>query len=215
MRISKELAGGAQGFERYAFGPRFILKSSSWRDAAEKIAAFLVRRESYDSDAVESYYSEGADVLWREYQLLFMCQLLEFRLASFIGDLHRRKRLRKKYVAGLMKHRRANAERAKKPERLVSPRSLLVDIGLPLGELVKVVREQTLRFHKRAELLRKLDRFTNFRNAFIHHSFSSPAKIPYVVSKIPTAALKCGNDAIVLMDKIGYRVSDTRIAITA
>jgi len=40
-------------------------------------------------------------MLWREYQLLFMCQFLEFRVAELIGHLHGLGYLKDEYVSTL------------------------------------------------------------------------------------------------------------------
>lgn len=76
------------GFQRYSFGPGFVLESNSWQEAEEKINGFLDRRQK-NSPGAASYYSEGGIILWREYQLLFMCQFVEFRVAELLSHLKR------------------------------------------------------------------------------------------------------------------------------
>ncbi len=195
-------SGAAHGFERYAFGPDFVLESESWQEAAEKIDSFLRRRTKRSSEAV-SYYSEGEFVLWREYQLLFMCQYLEFRITELIGHLHRSGQLQDEFVLSLTRHPKASPERSKDPQRLTSPASLLVDLGYNLGGLLSILEKQTLPFDRKSELLGALSTFNTGRNDFIHRSFSSGKK-----SRAATTAgligetLRCGKLVLALIADI-------------
>lgn len=129
-RDPRGLVASAHGFERYAFGPNFVLESSSWNEADQKIAEFLRRRAERSPEAAESYYSAGGEGLWREYQLLFMCQLVEFKVTEVISQLCERELLKADYIATLRSSPRADPERARDARRIVSPASLLVDFGL-------------------------------------------------------------------------------------
>jgi hypothetical protein len=168
-------ADAAHGFQRYSFGREFVLESESWREAEEKIDRFLQRRKESSPGDI-SYYSDGGLVLWREYQLLFMCQFLEFRVAELIGHLHRLGYLKDEYVSTLSCSSKANAERVKDLHRLTSPASLLVDFGFNLGSLLNILENHTLPFGRKDELVTALQTFNSGRVAFIHHSFNSEKK---------------------------------------
>ncbi len=161
----------AYGFERYTFGPDFVLGVSSWEVAARKVENFLRRRRELSPDTT-SYYGAGINVLWREYQLLFMIQFLEFRLAELISDLATAEQVKAEYIERLRKSEKADAERVKKPRRLMSPASLLVDFGFTLGGLVNIIRNETLDFERKSDLIAAVNDFVLGRNDFIHRSFS-------------------------------------------
>lgn len=163
-----DLVKFAVAFERYVFGQRFVLESESWQDAEEKIKDFLAARKARDGVAL---YYEVDRTLWREYQFLFLCQIIEFTLAELIGRLHGAGSLKAEFIAELQNHSKADPERAREVSRLTSPAALLEDFGFGLGRLVKIVEDKTLPFEQRDSVLEELKSFNRDRVKFIHHSF--------------------------------------------
>src|SRR5208282_1459414 len=165
-----DLVKYAVGFERYAFGPRFVLESESWQEAEEKIKKYLAARKAHGDETSRSYYEVGR-TLWREYQFLFLCQIVEFKLAELIDRLRGAGKLKVEFVTKLQGDPKADPERAKNVSRLTSPASLLEDFGYGLGRLVAIIEGETLTFDQRDEMLEELKAFNKDRVRFIHHSF--------------------------------------------
>jgi hypothetical protein len=167
--VDKALLKFAIGFERYAFGAGFVLESESWKEAEAKIKDYLAARKTHGGEA--SLYFEPDKTLWREYQFLFLCQLVEFKLAELIDRLRRAGNLKTEFITKLQESPKANRERARKVSRLTSPASLLEDFGYGLGQLTAIIRDETLPFDQRDCLLEELNEFNKDRVKFIHHSF--------------------------------------------
>ena len=190
------------GFERYAFGKEFILESESWTEAQAKIGDFLARRKETGVE-VASYYDEAGAILWREYQFLFVCQLLEFRLAEFLSHLTTQEKIADIFLKSLQKSPKADPKRAKKVARLMSRASLLVDFGCTLGSLIDVLAKETLEFENKAELIEKLRDFNRNRISFIHHSFNTKNKAKTAgLRETLDLGLQKGVEILALFDKL-------------
>jgi hypothetical protein len=164
-----DLVKRAVGFGRYAFGPRFVLESESWQEAEDKIKNFLADSKARGDEA--SLYYEVGRTLWREYQFLFLCQIVEFKLAELINRLRGAGKLKVEFVTALQADPKADPERAKEVSRLTSPTSLLEDFGYGLGRLVAIIDGESVPFDQRDEMLEELKAFNKDRVKFIHHSF--------------------------------------------
>ncbi|HEY6421475.1 MAG TPA: hypothetical protein VIX59_20960 [Candidatus Binataceae bacterium] len=107
---NNDLAKFAIGFERYALGQQFVLESESWQEAEDKIKRLLAARKARDEI---SLYFEADRTLWREYQFLFLCQIIEFKLAEFIDHLRGGEKLKAEFIAELQNNAKADPERAR------------------------------------------------------------------------------------------------------
>jgi hypothetical protein len=207
-------ATDTHGLQRYMFGLDIVLESTSWRGAEEKIDHFF--EYEWSGPRSLSYYSEGSLVLWREYQLLFMCQFLEFRAAELIGHLYGIGCLKDQLLTKLSGKRKAKPERVKHPRRLVSPASLLVDLGVPLEGLIKIVEEDTLPFDRKDDIVTALLTFKSGRNDFIHHSFNREKKLTTTSGDLVAETLQCGKRVLTLITEIiGSEVTSERTSPTA
>ncbi|MGA6971572.1 MAG: hypothetical protein WBY93_08080 [Candidatus Binatus sp.] len=159
----------ARGFERYAFGPKFVLESDSWLEAEQKVNDFLKRRNARSEEP--SPYFEAGKTFWREYQFLFLCQTIEFKLTEVIEHLRVAGKLKAEFLATLRQNPKVDPERAKSDRRLVSPASLLEDFGYGLGGLVQIIEKEALPFEGKDSLLAELKALNKDRVKFIHHSF--------------------------------------------
>ncbi len=164
------------GFERYFLGKEIILDSESWQSAQTKIREIFERRRSWGSDVV-IYYDEAGTILWQEYQFLFLCQFLEFRLTEFLSKLARCGKIKGTFLERLRKSPKADAKRAENIPRLLSPASLLVDLGYTLGGLITILSRNTLGFEGKSELLDQLETFNRSRVSFIHLSFNGHNRV--------------------------------------
>ena len=194
------------GFERYAFGKDFILESDSWAQARVKIKHFLAGRREIGAH-VASYYDDADAILWREYQFLFLCQLLEFRLAEFLSHLTMQGKITDSFLRKLQKSPKADSERKTRIARLMSPASLLVDFGCTLGGLIAVLCKESLDFVDRAKLLKELTGFNRNRVSFIHHSFNTKNKAGGAgLREILDLGLQRGIEILALLDKLTKNV---------
>jgi hypothetical protein len=159
----------AIGFQRYAFGPEFVLESDTWPEAEEKIEKFLAAWKAH-GDKPSPYY-EANKTLWQEYQFLFLCQIVEFKLTELIERLRVAGTLKPEFLSTLQKKPKADPERAKDDRRIVSPASLLGDLGYTLGGLIKMIEDETIDFEHKDSLLAELKQFNEDRVKFIHLSF--------------------------------------------
>jgi hypothetical protein len=76
-------------------------------------------------------------------------KVLEFRIAELTSHLQSLGYLDETFIEKLQRNPRADPERAKKPRRLTSPASLLVDFGYTLGGLVNILDAQTTSFDRK------------------------------------------------------------------
>lgn len=159
----------AIGFERYAFAQKFVLESESWQQAEEKVKKYLTDRKALSEEA--SSYFEAGVTFWREYQFLFLCQIVEFKLTELIERVRFTGKLKPEFLEGLKKRPKADPERAKDVRRLISPASLLEDFGFTFGGLVNIIENETLPFNEKDSLLKELNAFNKSRVKFIHLSF--------------------------------------------
>jgi hypothetical protein len=190
------------GFERYAFGKDFILESDSWIQAQAKIRHVLAGRKEIGVEVAFYYDGDGA-ILWREYQFLFLCQLLEFRLAEFLSHLATQGKIVGAFLKRLQKSQKADPKRAKKVTRLMSPASLLVDFGYALGSLIVILSKQSLDFANKANLIEQLEAFNRNRISFIHHSFNTKNKAKTVgVRETLDLGLQKGVELLALLDNL-------------
>jgi len=165
----KDVGKFATGFERYAFAKEFVLGSESWQKAEEKVKIYLANRKALSD--VPSLYFEAGVTFWREYQFLFLCQFVEFKLTELIERVRVAGKLKPEFVEKLKKHRKADPRRVKDARRIISPASLLEDIGFTFGGLINIIENQTLPFNEKDSLLKELNIFNKNRVKFIHLSF--------------------------------------------
>ena len=165
----------AQGSERYIFADH-ILDSQSWQEAENKIQERLNKRKDRGDDNV-LYYGLTSNTLWDEYKFLFLCQFIEYRIAELLSKLEGEEKVKPEFISTLKEHKRADYKRAKESRRIMSPASLVSDLGFTLGQLVKIVKDQTFDFDGKIDLLSKLEDFNKYRVSFMHHSFSTKKKV--------------------------------------
>jgi hypothetical protein len=186
----------AAGFERYYYGRKVVLESESFEDANKKIKNLIDSRGG-TGQRRRFYYSEGGSLLWSEYQFLFLCQLIEFKTAEAISVLAKVQLVSPELVEHLKQGKRANPERSKSPQRLVSPASLLGDFQFNLGKLAKIIDSDVRPFQGKKRLLSRLKAFNRERNTFIHRSFNNSPKSP---SECITHGLFIGKRLLQLID---------------
>jgi len=166
----------AGGFTRYVFGKEIILDSSSWEKAQNNIKK--EQKKYFTSNNKNYFYKNNS--LWKEYQFLFLVQLVEFQLAEIIGFLYEKKKIEKKCIKDFINSKKGkgiDAERKSNPKRILSPYTLLVTLEKNLGSLINLLEIYSLSFDGKKELLDKLNKFRAKRNDFIHHSMSNSIKL--------------------------------------
>lgn len=165
----------AYSFDRYR-NAKYILDSESWKDAQDKI------NKSNNIDKIEKndeffYYDSNGTILWNEYKFLFLCQFLEFRTAELISSLQGKRKIKPEFILKCKKNKKADLDRAKKDTRIMSPASLISDLGYTLGNLIDILDNKTEDFNNKVKILEKLNKFNSYRVSFIHHSFNTNKKI--------------------------------------
>ncbi len=173
----KELTNWIDGVERYLSGEDIILQSSSWEDAKEMARKHIEKRKAgplLNNDFF--YFDSNGEIMWQEYQFLFLCQYIEFKLAEYIFTLFKKNKVNPEYLEELKKNKKINTERALSPERMLSPASLIIDLGYSLGGLIEIIKEKTIDFDTKQDILIELDKFNSDRISFVHHAFTSNKK---------------------------------------
>lgn len=182
-----------EGFNKYTIGRDIVLNSQNYYDAQQKIERYIKQKKTGDEGF---YYKKNR--LWEEHQFLFLAQLIEFRTADFIGNLYRRKKIRSEYLKKLKNNKKIISNKISKPNEIFSPYTLLVVLGMNLGELINIIERQSINFKGKQSLIKKLNFFKKQRNIFIHHSLSSYTKIEMVFNK----GMKIGKEILQKFDSI-------------
>ncbi len=197
MNNVKDALNWAQGFERYT-NSKYILDSSSWEEAQNKIDNILNVEKARGNHTV-LYYEVEDNTLWNEYRFLFLCQFLEFKTAEFFSKLEGEGKVKQEFILKLKKDKKANTERASSADnkRILSPASLISDLGFNLGDLVVELERSTSNFGNKEKLLNCLKKFNVHRISFTHHSFNTKKKAGDINLKdIILTGTKSGNEAL-------------------
>ena len=174
MNTPEQILSWAQSSERYRTAG-LILDSKSFEEAQSKIDQNLVKRkERGDNNLI--YYEIADHALWNEYQFFFLCQFLEFKTA----ELFSKPELKTKpaFILQLKEEKKANSDRvsAVGGKRILSPASLISDLGFNLGDLIVALEKETDNFNGKEGLISKLKDFNRYRVSFVHHSFNTNKK---------------------------------------
>jgi len=203
MNNTKDTLNWAQASERYN-NANYIFNSKSQKEAQEKIDCMLRKRKER-GDYNVLYYEIGKEILWNEYQFLFMCQFLEFKTAELFYKLDKKGKVKEDFISSLKIKPKANIERAnsKGGERILSPASLLYDFRCNFGCLIELLDNKTFDFSNKNELLKKLRKFNQFRIGFTHHSFNSNKGAGnFNLKEIISNGVKLGKESLICLDNL-------------
>lgn len=166
-----------QSSERYTFSD-YILSSESWNEAQGKINNIIKSRKERGNNTI-LYYDIDDNTLWIEYKFIFLCQFIEFRTAELFCNLNEKKKVNKDFISKLKSKSRANKERRNSDNRILSPASLISDLGFNFGDLIDILNKETDEFDNKNIILKKLKKFNGYRISFVHNSFNTKKKIGY------------------------------------
>jgi hypothetical protein len=176
MGDANEALNWAQAFERY-INAENILGSTSWKEARDKIDRILDARTKR-GDGNILYYDIADNTLWNEYKFMFLCQLVEFKTAELFYRLEKDGKIKPEAISELRTHKKADPDRSAAEDNghILSPASLISDIGDTLGNLINRLNQSSCDFENKDKLLSLLNEFNKYRVSFTHHSFSTKKK---------------------------------------
>lgn len=179
----------ATGFRRYIFGKKYILGSTSFKIAFEKIDNDIKKYRVKDV-----YYDR--ETLWGEFQLLFAIQYVEHETAEFVSKLANEKKIIEEFFKKIASDKRLDRKRWG-TVRAFSPYALTVCLGFSLGKLIEIISDRSYDFGNKEQIVGKLKDFNTCRIDFIHKSFSSSRDMDETMSK----GMKLSEDILKFYDK--------------
>jgi hypothetical protein len=163
----------AQAIERYFEIEKIILYSNSWKEAEEEIEKIRTNNKKRGYEMI--YYGDNS-ILWKEYQFLLFCQLIEYKLAELMTLLYKRGLIKLEFIEKLKKNKKIDKQKISSDIRIISADSLIADLGYTLGELIEIINNNCKDFILKDTFIHNLNDFNKHRISFIHHSFTTDKK---------------------------------------